>query len=318
MDVPITLSAVVPLVFPSGNPVMDMLGSPEVMGFLKTSGIFTGVAGLIFVVVKFKLVELVSIENETVALRQSWGKVKHYNPRLSRTVDRLLRSTVLATPAMRFAIGHSERLRKRLARAGRVVVLHPGAHEVFRGMHNLILVSLREVVLEGEKSKMTYCGRTLEYQVIAVLQVAYDGTPWGEENLVKSVFSVRDTNIHDGDIGVLRDKFRAILGRATAAIQATAPADEQGFPVLELESYKEEAETEILELHGYYLRKLYIPPMAWVGEQIEKDGKIRAAEIEADAKVQAATILARAIAEQQVPTPGPFSIAGVTELTDTA
>ena len=319
MDVPVTLSAVVPLVrIPTVNPVADFFGNPDVMGFLKTSGIYTGIAGILFVMIKFQLVQVISIEPETVAIRQSWGRVKYYNPRTARLVDWLSRNSVLATPLMSFAMNHSPRLCTRLARAGRLVVLHPGPHEVFRGMHNLIVISLREIVLNMPKETMTYKGRTLHYKMTPTLQVAYDGTVWGEQNLLKSVFSVRDTNFHDGDIGVLRDKLTAIFEAAATRIQAVATPDKNSFPKLKTKQFRQEAGAQILDLHGYRMRKLHTAPMSWTEAQIIRDGRVEAARIEADAKIQAATLLAKAIAEQEVLNPGPRAVAGVAELTDTA
>jgi hypothetical protein len=307
---------------------MDMLGSPEVMGFLKTSGIFTGIAGVVFVVVKFKLVEVVSIENETVALRQSWGRVKHYYPRTARFVSWLLGNFVLAPPLLSFVLTRSPRFSLRLETAGRLVVLHPGAHEVFRGMHSLIVVSLREIVLKMPEETVTYRGRTLHYKLTPTLKVAYDGTWWGEQNLLKSVFSVRDTNIHDGDIGVLRDKLEAIFGNATAKIQVSANPDSQGFPKLKAKHFRREVGRRVLDLHGYWMCELLPGPMSWTEAQIERDGRVEAAKIEAKAKTEAATILASALQaqappemepEDQGPNPRPHVVVAAEQLlTDTA
>lgn len=293
MDIPAV--ALLSSQFATGNPLVDAFTSQEAKGFFTKSGIVTLVLVLVFLALRHKLVQVVSIEENTVALRQSWGRVKYYYPRTARLIGWLLGNFVLAAPVLTFFIRRSGWFQKRLSKAGRLVVLHPGPHEVFRGMHSLIVVNLREIPMEVEEDTMTYQGRTLNYQLSATFQAAYDGTWWGEQNLVKFVFSVRDTNIHDGDIGALRDKLRSILVRATAKIVPLATPDKQRFPKLRFEQYYEIAGQEILELHGCYLRDVFSSPMSWTEGQLEKDGKIKGAKIEARAKIKAARILAKAL-----------------------
>jgi hypothetical protein len=117
--------------------------SPEIMKIAKGSGIFTIVGTMVFLIIRFKLVEIVSIEQETVAVRLIWGKPKYNHRWSAQFIDWCLGNIVLATPVLVFLTRRSCRASNQIDRLGRLVVLKPGAHKVFRGWQGLVVVNLR-------------------------------------------------------------------------------------------------------------------------------------------------------------------------------
>jgi hypothetical protein len=264
-------------------------------GFLKGSGLVTIVLGLCFLIIRYKFVELISIEKGTVAVRTSWGKPKFYNRRTSKLLILGVNNSDTFVQVVAWMMRYSW-VARCLERMGRLVVLHPGPHKVFRGWQGLILVNLREIPLKLEKTEMTFISRTLWYQPNFVVQLDYADDRDGDRRILNSIYTVRDTDLHDQSIDNLRTKLEAMFGQSFSDVQPDTEADEQGFPKFQLDGVREVVTEQLHDRHGFNLKLMYIPPMAWTEAQIRRDGQVEAATIEATAKVQAANILANAIA----------------------
>lgn len=293
---------------------------------LKGSGLLT-LAGLsIFFIIKWKFVELISVETATVAVRTSWGRPRYHNRRLSKLLSWGVNNSSLFTELVVWAFRYSG-FEQFVQRTGRLVVLLPGPHKVFRGWQGLIEVNLREIPLEFAKDEMTFRKRTLWYQPIVIVQVKYSDDRDGDRNLVNSIYSVRDTSTHDQAIENMKTKIKAVHAKAFAEIKSYTKPDKQGFPKFKLSQVKDEIADELLDLHGFETKEVVIPPMAWTEAQIRFDAQVKAAKIEARAKVQAANILAQAIRkeaannpEERNPSTPPvgLAVAGSTLLDETA
>jgi hypothetical protein len=284
--------------------VMEMPSSADMFlnlpfdwgSFLKGSSILTIAGLLLYSIIRWKVIELVSVETSTVAIRTTWGKPRYYNRRTYKLFlwgawnsEWVMRGTAWA---MRFS-----RVEKFVSRLGRLVVLHPGVHKVFRGWHGLIEINLREIPLDMGKMEMTYRGRTLAYDPVVIVQLDYSDDHAGDRNLINSVYSVRDTQLRDQSMDNMRAKIKAMHARAFADVQGRVSKDKQGFPKFDLGHIQDAIAEELLTLHGYRTKKVLIPPMAWTDAQVRKDGQIAAAHIDAKAKIDAAQILAKAITQ---------------------
>lgn len=231
------------------NPAAEYLGSHSKDIF---QGVSLGVVllGLGWVIVKYEFIQLVSVEEGTVALRLSWGK-----PR-------------------RFHFGR---------RKGRMIVLVAGRHLVIRGIHGLAIISLRQEILKLEARDLTFEGRTLRWEGTLTWRVTYEDSPEGDRHLYNRVWSVADKNVQDQAIGKYEARLVALFEQGLRTSLHTTGATEEGFPDIQLANIQRFVRQPLLEQHGAVFTELSVQAMAWTGEQINRDGRVEAAKLLAEA-----------------------------------
>lgn len=214
------------------------LQAGSVIDFLKGTGILGLTAGLIIIMVKFKLVYLLSVEQETEALRMPWGVAKY-------------------------------------RRNGRLVRLSPGRHLVIRGFHDIVVVSKREIPLSLERFPVTIDGRTLELEGTIAYEVIAPDTPAGDVTMLRSVMSVRDTDRQNQTSAGLDAKVKAIVMDWLRQSLPTLPRDPEGFPVLTYKKVEKGVRKELKRRHGVRLASFLLHPPAWtMGYQILGAGQV--------------------------------------------
>lgn len=207
----------------------------DAMSLLKGTGIITLLIGLIYLLIKFELINLVSIEEETIGIRTRWGR-PHY--KRNRRLDRL----------------------------------EPGRHWKIKGMHGIILRNLRDNPANLGEIILNFQGRTCRTEMTLVWAVAGEDSPKGDQDLYNSIYKIRDTDREDQDVSVLEQMVTRSTLDGLRRMVSGASADQDGFPELSLKKLKRQVGRQLRANYGIRLIDLLIGPMSWKGEQLHKDG----------------------------------------------
>lgn len=214
------------------------LQAESIIDFLKGTGILGALAGVVIILVKFKLVYLLSVEQETEALRMPWGVAKY-------------------------------------RRNGRLVRLRPGRHLVIRGFHDIVVVSKREIPLAFERFPVTIDHRTLELEGVISYEVIAPDTPAGDATMLRSVMSVRDTDRQNQTSAGLDAKVRAIVMDWLRQALPSLERDEQGFPLVNFRVVEKGVRKQLKRRHGVRLASFLLHPPAWTaGQQTLDAGRL--------------------------------------------
>jgi hypothetical protein len=248
---------------------MQLLGVNGLGDIFRGVGIGTLVLASLYVVIKFKVVDIVSVQEGTRAARSSWGRAKYH------------RYEIPAHWAWAERWHWSRRMKHR---KGRLVVLGTGRHLVIRGLHGLIVINLRDIPSDLPQRNMAFKRRTLIFDGTLVWRIHYEDSEWGDQCLYNSIWSVRDTNVHDQDISHLTQKVLSLVMNALRLHLPVTTADQEGFPLVTVGQLSALCGDELITKHGVELVDFLPAPMSWTEAQIR-----------ADAEVSKARILAKAI-----------------------
>jgi hypothetical protein len=239
----------------------------DLHNIIKKVSIVTVLGAILFLMVRFEITTIHSVQEGTVAVRTSWGR-----PKYSRYGSR----------------------------KGRLVTLQAGRHLMIRGLHGLVVVSLREEHISLPAQEVTFKGRTLQmYPLDINWRIEWEDTLEGDKILLNRVWFVADNNVHDLAIGTFETKLHVLLKKALSMHLEVADASDDGFPVFKLEMLASFAKRVIDESEAQLvagrtmkfilpkLTMLSVPPMSWTpGQQ-----RVDAARIEAEARIEAARVL---------------------------
>jgi hypothetical protein len=283
----VALGALVPLsLIPDGGFLTgSVMGiTTDFMGFLRGLSITTILALVVWMIWKFEIICLISVQEGTVAIRTSWGR-----PRFHRT--------------------------NRQERKGRLLVLHPGRHLIVKGLHGLVVVNLRVDVLQMPTQKMTVKGRTfIREGMLFDWRIPYEDSFEGDLRLLNRVWFLADGNVHDASIANYRQKLVGVLEKALSeALLTTDPRESDLFPsfrlpvIRELVAQSEQQSRIWVTGDGRQLLEenkkrfifpelvdMTVPVMAYTDAQTEADAEIEAAKIKAEAAIETAKIEAEA------------------------
>jgi hypothetical protein len=196
--------------------------TPEtVEAFFKGTGIIGAAALMAFLMIRYKVIRLIAVDEATEWIRVKWDVARYHH------------------------FGK---------RRGRLIRLKQGRHLIIRGIYSGWEVPLKEnpVVVEGVKQP--YRKRTLLFDLITIgyVVIAPD-TKKGDKTMLRSVLSLRDSNREDGGSENLDQKVKAITLTALGKVLKRAEPDWEGLPVLTESAVIKEAAKKLKKRHGVRL-----------------------------------------------------------------
>ncbi len=216
--------------------------------FFKGTGILGGIAVMIYLCIKYKVVYLLAVDSATEVIRTRWGVERYY----------------------RFG-----------PLKGRLIRLRAGRHLLIRGIHHGWEVSLKEIVLPVASISQPFRGRMLTFDGITIgYEVISPDTAKGDEMLLRSIKSVRDgdrvgqvsENLDQKVIGIVK----AGLGDALEQVKP----DQYGLPHVDFRMMKSVVAGKLRKKHGVRLISFEPTAPTWTqGEQQLKAARIIAAAL---------------------------------------
>ncbi len=216
--------------------------------FFKGTGILGGVAVVVYLCIKYKVVYLLAVDSATEVIRTRWGVERYY--RFGRLKGRLIR-------------------------------LRAGRHLLIRGIHHGWEVSLKEVVLPVANISQPFRGRMLTFDGITIgYEIIAPDTATGDEMLLRSIKSVRDgdrvgqvsENLDQKVVGIVK----AGLGTALEHVEP----DAYGLPHVDFKTMKSVVKKKLRNKHGVRLISFEPTAPTWTqGEQQINAARIIAAAL---------------------------------------
>lgn len=210
-----------------------------VEAFFKGTGIVGGISVLTFLLIRFKVIRLVAVDQATEWIRTKWNVAQY----------------------RRFG-----------ERRGRLVRLKEGRHLVIRGIYDGWEVSLKENPLVLEEVTLPYKGRTLMFDRITIgYRVIAPDTKKGDTTMLRSVLSVQDSDREDSGSQNLDQKVEGITLTVLGRVLKGAEPDQYGLPVLPEtvdETVFAAANAKLKKLHGVRLVSFEATEPTWeLGQQ---------------------------------------------------
>lgn len=223
------------------------LNSGDLWAFLKGTGLLGILAGLAILIIRFKVIRLVAVDQATEWIRTKW---------------------------------HVAQYHRHGAKRGRLVRLKAGRHLIVRGVYDGWEVSLKEVAMELSNVTQPYRGRMLMFDRITVgYQVIAPDTPKGDRMMLRSVLSVRDTSRNDGESQNLDQKVRGITLSSLGQVLAATEPDPYGLPLVRDVDLIKATARRLKKRHGVRLVSFEASAPAWVQGQQQYDAALLIASV---------------------------------------
>jgi len=214
--------------------------SPETLqSFFKGTGILGAIGILLFVIIRYKVIRIVAVDQATELIRTKWHVAQYY----------------------RFGV-----------RKGRLVRLKQGRHLIVRGIHDGWEVSLKEVAMELENVTQPYRGRMLTFDRITIgYEVIAPDTVKGDEVMLRSILSVRDNDRENGTSQNLDQKVRGITLQALGQVLTASEPDKYGLPRLSDRAVLAATAKRLKKHHGVRLVSFEVAAPTWAQGQQQYD-----------------------------------------------
>lgn len=215
------------------------LTSGDLWAFLKGTGLLGIVAGVAILIIRFKVIRLVAVDQATEWIRTKWHVAQYYR--------------------------HG-------AKRGRLIRLKAGRHLIIRGIYDGWEVSLKEVAMELTGVTQPYRGRMLMFDRITIgYQVIAPDTRKGDKLILRSLLSVRDTSRDNGESQNLDQKVRGITLSTLGQVLAATEPDGYGLPVVSDRDIMAATAQRLKRRHGVRLVSFEASAPAWVQGQQQYD-----------------------------------------------
>lgn len=202
-----------------------------IIAFIKGTGILGAIAGLIFVLIKFKVIRLVSVDRGSEWIRAKWGVEQYY----------------------RFG-----------KRRGRLVRLKAGRHLLLRGVYDGWEICRREIPLVIENLNQPFRDRVLQFDRITInYKVIAPDTPRGDKLMLRSFLSVRNLDKDNQKSESLDAKVVSITLAKLGAYLHQAQADDFGQPLLSATEWVAITQKTLRKKHGVRLTSVEWTAPTW-------------------------------------------------------
>lgn len=225
---------------PAAN-LFASLSPDSIWALFKGTGLL-GIGGLaIFLMIKHKVVRYVAVDRGSEWIRAKMGVEQHY----------------------RFG-----------KRRGRLVRLKAGGHLLIRGLYDGWEICIREIPLTFNDLEQPFQGRMLKFARLTVsYQVIAPDTPEGDELMLRSFLSVRNTDRDNQKSESLDDKVLAsvLSGLRMHLEDPATEADKYKLPRLSEELWMRLVERKLRGKHGVQITGIEWTAPTWLTGQQNYD-----------------------------------------------
>lgn len=211
----------------------------SIEAFFKGTGILGAVGVLLYLVIRYKVVRLVSVDSASEWIRAKWGveQYRHFGKR-----------------------------------HGRLVRLKAGRHLIIRGMYDGWEVCMREIPLVIKGITQPFRGRMLQFDQLTIsYQVIAPDTLEGDKTMLLSFLSVRNLDRDNQKSESLDDKVLSITLAGLGRHLKNAEADEYGLPRLSQKRLIRLVERPLRKKHGVRIVGIMWSEPTWLMGQQQFD-----------------------------------------------
>ncbi len=227
---------------PAAN-LFASLSPDSIWALFKGTGLL-GIGGLaIFLMIKHKVVRYVAVDRGSEWIRAKMGVEQYY----------------------RFG-----------KRRGRLVRLKAGGHLLIRGIYDGWEICIREIPLTFSNLSQPFQGRMLQFDRLTIgYQVIAPDTPEGDELMLLSFLSVRNTDRDNQKSESLDDKVLAIVLSGLREHLEDVKADTHGLPRLSEQTWVRLVRRKLRRNHGVRITGIEWTAPTWLsGQQQYEAGKL--------------------------------------------
>lgn len=219
---------------PAAN-LFASLSPDSIWALFKGTGLL-GIGGLvIFLMIKHKVVRYVAVDRGSEWIRAKMGVEQHY----------------------RFG-----------KRRGRLVRLKAGGHLLLRGIYDGWEICIREIPLTFSNLSQPFQGHMLQFDRLTIsYQVIAPDTPEGDELMLRSFLSVRNTDRDNQKSESLDDKVLAIVFSGLREHLQTVEADDYKLPRLSEDLWIKLVECKLRDKHGVQITSIEWTAPTWLTGQ---------------------------------------------------
>lgn len=215
----------------------------SVEAFFKGTGILGAVGVLMYLMIRYKVIRIVSVDSASEWIRAKWG-VEQYR---------------------RFG-----------KRRGRLVRLKAGRHLLIRGMYDGWEVCLREIPLVISGLAQPFRGRMLQFDRLTIsYKVIAPDTLDGDTLILRSFLSVRNLDRDNQKSESLDDKVLSIALSGLSKHLQHAARDQYGLPVISKKAWIKLVTKRLRKMHGVEITAIELTAPTWVlGQQQFEAGRL--------------------------------------------